>query len=314
MEPKVNSHLGYYGPEWDKKIHDRDNPNFWKYGVANLIFLDFVKDKKMTLDIGCGTGGSTLFLAEHAQINLIVGIDPTKSMIQVAKKNTLRKGFTHKTDFLLCDGKNLPFKQSCFDALVSRGDAFVFLVPQKRTVQEFSRVLKSGAVLVIEIDNVRWKPGEVVSLGFERLIDGTVMYYIEYFDVNRNHTKVSYLLNPQSEVVKEILENEEFIKKGRLKCELPVEKVKEETVEIRYGPVTHWPTVNEMKMLFNERGFRNIEVLGDGLLMGVLREGDERVIKEMKKRPQLFFEIEKKLIQFIDPEKANTIILKAIKS
>jgi len=55
-----------------KEIQDRYNPSFWKYDVANFIFLDLVKDKKMTLDVGCGTGGSTLFLAEHAHIYKIV--------------------------------------------------------------------------------------------------------------------------------------------------------------------------------------------------------------------------------------------------
>jgi SAM-dependent methyltransferase len=128
---KHRASLGYYGPEWNKKIQNKDNPHFWKYGVANLIFLDLIKNRKRILDIGCGTGGSTLFLAECAQIDYVIGIDPVKSMIQVAKRHAFERNLNSKTDFLICDGRYLPFKQSRFDALVSRGDAFVFLIPQE---------------------------------------------------------------------------------------------------------------------------------------------------------------------------------------
>lgn len=70
--------------------------------------------------------------------------------------------------------------------------------------------------------------------------------------------------------------------------------------------------IDEMRMLFVEGGFKNIEILRDGLLMGLLHEGDQKVTKTMKKQPGLFFEVEKKLILFINPARAPTIILKAM--
>lgn len=312
MKGKARFYLGYYGPEWDKKIQDKNNPNFWKYGVANFVFLDLIRDKKRTLDIGCGTGGLTLFLAENMQRNYVVGIDPVKSMIEVARQHAFQKRLHNKTDFVICDGKHLPFKRSCFDSLVSRGDAFVFLVPQRMALIEFRRVLKKGAILVLEIGNVKWTPGKIISYGFEKMMDGAIAYSIEYFDVRRNHFKVFYVLNSQSTIVKKICEDEEFIQKGRLKQRFSLKKVKKETIETRHSAVTHWPTVEEIKKLFTKGGFKKIEILGDGLLMGFLLEGDPKVTGAMKKQPELFFEIERKLIPFIDPRKAHTIIVKAI--
>jgi ubiquinone/menaquinone biosynthesis C-methylase UbiE len=308
---KHKAYLSYYGPEWDKKIKNKDNPNFWKYGVANLVFLDLVENRKRILDIGCGTGGSTLFLAEHAPIDYVIGIDPVKSMIQVAKQHAFQRSLNRKTDFLICDGRYLPFKQSCFDALVSRGDAFVFLIPQDIAVLGFKRVLENGAILVIEIDNARWKPGKTISYAFEKMIDGTVAYSVEYFDVRRNHTKVFHILNPQSILVRKICRNKEFIQTGRLKRQFPLKKIKKETIETRQSVVTHWPTIEEIRRLFLKGGFKNIKILGDGLLMGLLLEGDQKLTRAMKKQPELFFEMERKLIRFTDPRKAYTIILKA---
>ncbi|MDH5634774.1 MAG: class I SAM-dependent methyltransferase [Candidatus Bathyarchaeota archaeon] len=311
MKSKANFYLGYCGPEWDKKIQDKDNPNFWKYGVANLVFADLMKGRKSILDVGCGTGGLTLFLAEHGEFDYIVGMDPVKSMVEVARQHAFQRSLADRTDFVIGDGRYLPFRQLYFDALVSRGDAFVFLVPQKTALIEFKRVLKNGAVVVIEIDNVRWKPGETISSGFEKMINGAIAYSVESFDVRRDHVKVFYVLNPQSTIVKKIRSDDEFVKTGRLKREFPLKEIRKAAIETRQGSVTHWPTLDEIRMLFRQAGFKNIEIFGDGLLMGLLQEGDQKMTATMKKQPELFFEIERKLIPFIDPRKGHTIILKA---
>jgi len=309
---KITMSLGYYGPEWQRKVESKEHPNFWKYGVANLVFKDLTMGKKKILDVGCGTGGSTLFLAEYARINHIVGIDPEKSMIKVANEQASQKGLSLKVDFIICDGMHLPFRRVCFDALVSRGDAFVFLVPQKKALLESKRVLKSGAVAVVEIDNVAWKPGKIISTGFERMNDGAIAYCIERFDLSRNHVKLFHVLDPEGRIAGKISSDEEFARTGRLKLHVSLNDVKKEIVETKQSAVTHWPTVDEMQRLFIEGGFERIEILGNGLLMSLFLEGNGRIKSAMKECPELFFEIERKIIPFIDPERASTIILKAV--
>jgi ubiquinone/menaquinone biosynthesis C-methylase UbiE len=307
---EADSYLGYYGPEWDRKIKDKNNPNFWKYGVANLVFLDSLKGSKKILDVGCGTGDLSMFLAESEHRHYVIGIDPVKSMIEVARQHVTQRKL-HGIHFLICDGRFLPFKQLCFDALVSRGDAFVFLVPQKKALSEFRRVLKNGAVIAIEVDNARWEPGKEISRNFEKMLDGAIAYSVEHFDIKRNHTKVFYVLNPHSILAKQIREDSQFVRVGRLQRSIPVDEIKKETIEIRHGVLTHWPTVDGLKMMFRKAGFEKIEVLGDGLLMSLLLDGDQETTRIMKTHPGLFFEIERKLIPSIDPRKASTIILKA---
>jgi len=308
----VDKFPSYHGLEWDRKISDPDNPNFWKYGVANLIFLDYIKDKKLVLDLGCGTGGLTLSVAEHGEAELIVGVDLVSDMIKMAKKRVVTKGFDRKISFLICDGRYLPFKASCFEVLISRGDVFCFLVPLKSAVQELKRVMKSKGVIVLEMDNrVDWKPGTIISTSFLKTPDGKIAYFLEAFTTKRIHTTTSYVLDPNGKVAKNVAGDPEFKEKGYKAWNPSLPRVKEETLEIRKGVPTHWPTVRELYNLFKTGGFLDVQVVGNGLLMKLLLDGYETIIEAMKGDPQLFFQIEKRLVLYINPNRAPTMILRA---
>jgi len=311
---KLDKFPQYYGPEWDEKIKDSSNPNFWKYGVANLVFLDYVRDRKLILDIGCGTGDSTLFLAKHGKGELIVGVDVVKSMIHVAKINAIKKGLSRKTCFVICDGRYLPFKVSCFDALVSRGDAFCFLTPVKDAVHEFKRVLSSCGVVVIEMDNRKdWKPGTIVSTGFRKMPDGRIAYLVEVFDSRRNHVTTSHILDPKGKIVQDVSGDAEFAEKGHKTWEYLPCDIAKETIEIRLGVPSHWPTVKDVRNLFMKSGYGDVEIMGDGLLMKLLLNDEKAITSAMKKHHSLFLKMEHKLIHFTDPDKSPTIIVKAVK-
>jgi ubiquinone/menaquinone biosynthesis C-methylase UbiE len=310
---RVDRFPSYYGQEWDRKIGSPDNANFWKYGVANLVFLDCVGDKKLVLDLGCGTGGSTFFLAEHGKAERIVGVDLVGDMIKVAKENAINKGLDRKMFFLICDGRHLPFKPSYFEAIISRGDAFCFLTPLKNSVQEFKRVMTPKGVVVLEMDNrADWKPGSIVSTGFRKTPDGKIAYVVETFTTRRNHRATSYVLDPNGKIVKDVVGDPEFREKAYKAWKYSLKDVKQETVEIRRGVPTHWPTVKELYNLFKKSGFTEVRVMGDGLLMKLLLDGDEAIIEAMKKEPTVFFEIERRLVSYVDPYKAPTIIVRAI--
>jgi ubiquinone/menaquinone biosynthesis C-methylase UbiE len=309
---KVDKFPPYHGLEWDTKINDPDHPNFWKYGVANLIFLDHVKGKKLVLDLGCGTGGSTFFLAKQGKAELIVGIDLVSDMVKVAKRNATTAGLDQKTCFLVCDGRHLPFKTSCFEALISRGDVFCFLVPLKSAVQELKRVMKPKGVMVLEMDNrLDWKPGTIISTGFQKTPDGKIAYVVEAFSTKRNHRTISYVLDPNGKTAKKAAKDLESLRKGqKTKCSL--KEIREETVEIRQGLRTHWPTPKQLRVLFKKNGFTQVQTMGDGLLMKLLLESEDAIIEAMKKDPKLLFEIEKRIVPYIDPNKAPTTILRTI--
>lgn len=309
---KVDKFPQYRGIEWDTKISNPDDPNFWKYGVANLIFLDHVRDKKFLLDLGCGTGGSTIFLAEKGKAEWIIGVDLVKDMIRTAKKNVIRRRLEQKICFLICDGRHLPFRLSCFDALISRGDAFCFLVPLKSAVEELKRVTKSRGVIVLEMDNRSgWKLGAKISTRFQKMPDGKIAYVVERFSKKRNHRAIFFILDSHSRIAREVASDLEFQRKGSKAWEYSLREIREETIEIRQGALTHWPTAKGLHALFRNSGFEEVQVIGDGLLMKLLLDADKDIIEAMKRNPQLFFEFEKRLVPYVNPNYAPTMILRA---
>ena len=302
----------YVGSEWDRKINSPDNPNFWKFGVADLVFLDQVGDKKFVLDLGCGTGGSTLSMASRGKAEWIVGVDLLRDMVKVARQRAADRGLTDKVCFIVCDGRCLPFKSSFFDGLISRGDAFCFLVPLKATVRELKRVMKSGGVIVLEIDNpLGWKPGTTISTGFSKTKDGKIAYFVVTFTKRRDYNSVSYILDPEGKMAKEVAQDPEFQQKGQKQFSCDIPTVKKETVEVRRSPPTHWPLSRELTNLVKSCGFRDVQVMGNGLFMNLLLKGNPELTRAIKKRPQLFFEIERALAPYVNPSRAPTIILRA---
>jgi len=304
----------YYGPEWEKKIGDPCHPNFWKYGVANLIFLNLVGNRKLILDVGCGTGGSTRFLARKCRPDLIVGVDIVRTMIQVAKEKTKEEELEHNIDFAVCDGEQLPFRDSSFEAIVSRGDAFVWLIPQDQALLEFKRVMEPKAVVVLEMDNGAFVQANTTFSYFEKMRDGRIAYVTDSVDDNRNQHSAYYFLRVKSDLANKISQTQEFIKTGHYSGkEYSPEEIEKEVTEIRRGLATHWYTASEIRDLFRTCGFEEIEVLGNGLLMKLFQEGNEKIINLMKTEPEMFFKIKRRLIPFADPEKTPTIIVKGSK-
>lgn len=69
--------------------------------------IDFIKDVKNCLDVGCGTGISTNFFSDLGI--KVIGIDPSKKLIEKNKVNSLIYGFA----------EDLPFENNSFDLVVS---------------------------------------------------------------------------------------------------------------------------------------------------------------------------------------------------
>ncbi len=99
------------------------------------------------LDIACGSGGPTLFMAERSGCS-VTGVDLHESGIAQARRQAQERGLSARARFEVADGSGtLPFADASFDAITCF-DAINHLPDRPRVLREWRRVLKPGGRLL----------------------------------------------------------------------------------------------------------------------------------------------------------------------
>ena len=101
---------------------------------------------KRVLDLGCGTGGISLFLAEKFAPAEVVGLDVDKSLTDRADVAAKEKGLAERTSFVFAEPGPLPFEEGEFDVVFSK-DAMIHIADKEPLMAEVFRVLKPGGLI-----------------------------------------------------------------------------------------------------------------------------------------------------------------------
>jgi phosphoethanolamine N-methyltransferase len=99
---------------------------------------------KRVLDIGCGTGGATLFIAERFGAD-IVGVDVEAGVVAKAASAAAARGLAERARFETIAPGPFPHADRSFDAVFSK-DALIHIADKRALAQEIFRVLKPGGV------------------------------------------------------------------------------------------------------------------------------------------------------------------------
>lgn len=114
------------------------------------------------LDVGCGTGCFTRYLAAGAENLKITGIDTDAVFIQQAQKAAQDKGMTDSLEFIVGDACMLPFPENSFDIVVSH-TFFTSVEEPKKALAEMMRVTRPGGVIgsitAMSFVNQTWHKG-----------------------------------------------------------------------------------------------------------------------------------------------------------
>lgn len=153
--------------------------------VLNLLKKINVNKKMRVLDIGCGRGDITMFLAKNAKE--CIGIDYSKDAIEIANstKKIYPKNIQEKSKFYVMDAKKMNFPDSYFDVVVSI-DVLEHLYKEEAEIsmKEISRVLRKNGVLFLRTVTNRI------------LYDYTYKYYI--LPLNKILTKLDGIFRKKS--------------------------------------------------------------------------------------------------------------------
>ena len=109
------------------------------------IVQDVNFTNKAVLDLGCGTGGITLYLAKQYDLKNIVGFDVEEPSITIAKNRLNKFSEFNNIEFLEGLPGDLPFLSARFDIVFSK-DALIHIEDKTAIAKEIARVLKPGGV------------------------------------------------------------------------------------------------------------------------------------------------------------------------
>lgn len=120
----------------------------WEYSEAHeylpaVLEAGLPAGASRVLDLGCGLGGKTVYLAEQRPWQ-VVGVDLLPENVAAAKTFAARRG-APGIDFLVADAAALPHPAAAFDLVVT-SDTFEHFDRPREVLSEIVRVLRPGGI------------------------------------------------------------------------------------------------------------------------------------------------------------------------
>ncbi len=112
--------------------------------ALNLAQLDPAAPLKIA-DLGCGTGASTLVLAQRLNAQ-ITAVDFLPEFLEILEQHAQQQGVAEKITTLAASMDDLPFEEEQFDVIWSEGA--IYNIGFANGVNQWRRYLKPGGILV----------------------------------------------------------------------------------------------------------------------------------------------------------------------
>ncbi len=137
-------HHGYYGTDGKEK---KDRRQAQIDLIEELLQWAEVQQAQNVIDVGCGIGGSSLYLAEKFNANA-TGITLSPFQAARAKERAQASHLSTKTQFLVADALNIPVADDSFD-LVWALESGEHMPDKVQFIRECYRVLQPGGKLIM---------------------------------------------------------------------------------------------------------------------------------------------------------------------
>lgn len=139
---------------------ERQGPGSREETLKALSFIDGLTGKSKIADIGCGTGGQTMVLAQNTACE-ITGVDAWQQYIDQFNINVRIKNLQDRVKGIIGDMKNLPFQEEELDLVWSEGA--IYNMGFERGLNEWRKFLKQGGYIAVTENT--WfsekRPGEI---------------------------------------------------------------------------------------------------------------------------------------------------------
>ncbi len=144
-------------------VYDRFADREWRDSPVFSAIDEFVGlHERVVVEIGSGTGRSTLEFAKYA--SLVIGIEPEQAMWRLAVENVRRAGVTN-VSLLQGSVENMPITPDSADvAACVMSVAFVELEQAEQFVGQIGATLKPGGSIVVVGLPPFWYAGELAEV------------------------------------------------------------------------------------------------------------------------------------------------------
>ncbi|MFQ5758958.1 MAG: class I SAM-dependent methyltransferase [Candidatus Bathyarchaeia archaeon] len=255
----------------------------WSLLTEIELFRNAVKGCEKVLDVGCGMGHTSLYIA--SEVGSIIGIDKSERMTEIAK-NRLKRSKLENVTFEVGDAENLRFDGKCFDAVILCGSLATFS-DRKNALKEIKRMLKKdGKVACIEENWLYHYNHERMSQeeGSFTLTENDLRYrYVERSA--HPHIEIDYrcVIDPNSTLGKKLLSNNELREDKSLETKMTIDEVEPHCSEIEYDEQEKFDG-ETLNSVFTKNGFKDVVVTGYGVMYDLLKSKGlvERLSSYMK--------------------------------
>ena len=124
----------------------RQGPGSPEVTVKALSFIDHLANDSQIADIGCGTGGQTIVLAQHA-LGQITGLDLFPSFVDQLNLNVAKLSLQDRVKGIVASMDMLPFQDGGLDLIWSEGA--IYNIGFERGLNEWHKFLKTGGYVAV---------------------------------------------------------------------------------------------------------------------------------------------------------------------
>lgn len=125
---------------------ERQGPGSPEVTAKALSFIGTLKNESKIADIGCGTGGQTMVLANLTS-GSITGIDLFSDFIDIFNNNFRKNNLQDRAEGVVGSMENLAFQKEDLDLIWSEGA--IYNIGFERGINEWRKFLKPGGFIAV---------------------------------------------------------------------------------------------------------------------------------------------------------------------
>lgn len=126
---------------------ERQGPGSPEATIKALSFIDNLTSESRIVDLGCGTGGQTMTLAQNAP-GQIMGIDLFPDFISIFNRNAHALGLSNRVQGIVGSMlEPLPFERETLDLIWTEGS--IYNIGFERGVNEWRQYLKTNGYIAV---------------------------------------------------------------------------------------------------------------------------------------------------------------------